>query len=745
VILYNEEAALALLGRSCLSALMTLAPRLRILLAHPLLGPFDYAPHLSEPLQPGDVVQVPLGRQSCTGVVWEAESHKVGAVADAKLRPVTARLPVPALAASLRRFIDWVARYYVQPPGAVLRMALSAPQALEEAKTQLVYRASGKAPDTLTPKRLAALQALGTKQGTLAELARMSGVTAALLKGLAACGALQAAQDARDAPIPQPDADAMQVALSDAQRASADQLVAAVQSRSFKPVLLDGITGSGKTEVYFEAMAQVIREGGQALVLLPEIAMTRQWFDRFKARFGCAPVEWHSDLTATARRRGWRAIAEGRAPVVVGARSALFLPFADLRLIIVDEEHEQSYKQEDGVPYQARDCAVVRARFEQCSVVLASATPALETRVNAEKGKYGWLKISARFGAAILPSVQIIDLRSCPPPSQHWLSTKLVAALRETLARGEQGLLFLNRRGYAPLTLCRTCGTRVNCPQCASWLVEHRLTARLHCHHCGFATPIPKKCVSCNDEDSLVACGPGVERIAEEVMQVLPEARTMLVTSDTITSPAKAAALMRAVESHEINLLIGTQLATKGHHFPNLTCVGVVDADLGLGGGDLRGAERSFQQITQAAGRAGRADKPGEVYLQSYNPDHPLFAALLAHDRDGFYEQESANRQRFRAPPFVRYAAIIVSGKDKAAVENHARLIARASPRGQGIDVFGPAPAPLSLLRGNHRVRLLLHVDGAPSVSALVSDWMTRIPRDKHVRVQVDVDPYSFL
>jgi primosomal protein N' (replication factor Y) (superfamily II helicase) len=724
---------------------MTPLPRLRILLAHPLLGPFDYGLLPGAALAPGDVVEVPLGRQTCTGVVWEAESHKAGSVADAKLRPVAQRLQVPPLGAPLRRFIEWVARYYVQSPGQVLRMALSSREALEGEKTRVIYRAAGTVPEGLTPKRLAVLQALGPRQGTLAELARASGITSAMLKTLADVGALAAQQDSRDAPIPQPDPDAIVLALSADQRAVAKALVADVQGSAFKPTLLDGITGSGKTEVYFEAVAEVIRQGGQALVLLPEIAMTRQWFDRFRARFGCAPVEWHSDVKSTERRRAWRAIAEGRASVVVGARSALFLPFADLRLIIVDEEHEQSYKQEDGVPYQARDCAVVRARFESCPVVLASATPALETRVNAASGKYAHAKLESRYGAAELPHVQMIDLRKEPPPAQHWLSDTLVRALETTLARGEQGLLFLNRRGYAPLTLCRTCGARVNCPQCSSWLVEHRLTGRLHCHHCGFATPIPRTCVACKDEDSLVACGPGVERIAEEVKRVLPEARAALVTSDTIYSPAKASALLAAVESNEINLLIGTQLATKGHHFPRLTCVGVVDADLGLGGGDLRAAERSFQQITQAAGRAGRADKPGEVYLQSYTPEHPLFATLVAHDRDGFYEQEAASRQRFRSPPFVRYAAIIVSGKDKAAVETHARSLARAGPRGAGLELFGPAPAPLALLRGLHRARLLLQVDSAQSVSALVTDWMARVPPHKQVRVSVDIDPYSFL
>ena len=721
------------------------ADRLRILLVHPMLGPFDYAPLPGVALEPGAIVEVPLGKQTVLGVVWERESHAIPEIDAGRLRAVIGQLPVPPLPEATRRFIDWVARYYVQHPGNALRMALSSREALGDEKIQRSYRSARRDTASLTAKRRAALEALGERSGTLASLARETGITSAMLKQLSLSGHLEAVDQSRDAPVLVPDPGFAGLSLSKAQGEIAETLRADVRANAFAPVLLEGVTGSGKTEVYFEAVAEAISAGGQVLVLLPEIAMTRQWFARFAARFGCPPVEWHSDVAPPQRRRAWRAVAEGRASVVVGARSALFLPFPDLKLIIVDEEHEQSFKQEEGVSYQARDCAVVRARFEACPVILASATPSLESRVNAERGRYRWERLGARHGSAQLPDVRMIDLRKEAPPARHWLSPVLVEALQSTLAREEQALLFLNRRGYAPLTLCRSCGARVNCPQCSSWLVEHRLTQRLHCHHCGFATPVPNRCSTCQAEDSLVACGPGVERIAEEVARLLPDARPALVTSDTINTPARAAALIQQVEAGEINLLIGTQLAVKGHHFPRLTCVGIVDADLGLGGGDLRAAERSFQQITQAAGRAGRADKPGTVYIQTHSPEHPLLRALAAYDHDGFYARESEQRARFNAPPFVRYAALVVSGKDKGAVEAQARALARAAPRSAGVEVHGPAPAPLALLRGQHRMRLLLEAQGNQPVAPLVSQWLAQVKPDKQVRIAVDIDPYSFL
>ena len=473
--------------------------------------------------------------------------------------------------------------------------------------------------------------------------------------------------------------------------------------------MLDGVTGSGKTEVYFEAVAQALRDGRQALVLLPEIALTEPFLQRFHARFGCEPVAWHSGLRSTQRRRAWRAISSGEARVVVGARSALFLPYAALGLIVVDEAHETSFKQEEGVHYHARDVAVMRGKFEGCPVILASATPAIETRQQVTLGRYAELQLPSRFGLAELPAIEAIDLIANPPERGRWLAPKLVKAMRETLDRREQVLLFLNRRGYAPLTLCRTCGHRFQCPNCTAWMVEHRLTRRLACHHCGHAEPTPRACPECKAEDSLVACGPGVERIADEVIALFPDAKTAVVTSDTIWSPAKAAEFVARMDAGDIDVVVGTQLVTKGYHFPNLTLVGCVDADLGLEGGDLRAAERTFQQIRQAAGRAGRGEKPGQVYIQTHSPTSPVMRALVTGDADAFYAAETEARREANAPPFGRYAAIVVSSEDQPAALETARLIGRAAPEVDGMATYGPAPAPLAMLRGRHRFRLLVH------------------------------------
>ena len=509
--------------------------------------------------------------------------------------------------------------------------------------------------------------------------------------------------------------------------------------------MLEGVTGSGKTEVYFEAVAEAIRQGGQALVLVPEIALTAPWLARFAARFGCAPVAWHSDLKTSERRAAWAAIADGRAKVVVGARSALFLPFADLRVTIVDEAHETSFKQEEGVHYHARDVAVMRAREEAATVVLATATPAIETQVQAAKGTYRHLVLPSRFGGAQMPDIAAVDLRRYPPTRGAWLSPPLVAAVSATLAKGEQALLFLNRRGYAPLTLCRACGERIQCPNCTAWMVEHRLSKRLACHHCGHQTPVPPACPACGEEDALVACGPGVERIAEEVTRTWPAARVALVTSDTINSPARAAALVQAVERREIDVLIGTQMVTKGYHFPELTLVGVIDADLGLAGGDLRAGERTFQQVAQVAGRAGRGAKPGHVLIQTHQPEARLMRALVAGDPAAFYAAETEARRDLMLPPFGRLAAIIVSSEDAGAALAAARAIGAAAPMLEGLSVLGPAAAPLAMLRGRHRQRLLVQARRTLALQQVLRDWLGGVAVPGNVRVVVDIDPYSFV
>lgn len=717
--------------------------RIRVVPLSAAPSPLDYSVPPEMALAPGDLVRCPLGPRTIVGVVWD-DTLAAAPVPDARLRPVAARIDAPPIPDATRRLAQWAAGYYLAPLPAVLRMALPGADLLE-ASTRRVWRRVPP-PGPLTPRRQAAWDAIGDASGSMAELARQAGCGPALIKSLAEAGALTEAQTARDAPYPLPDPDRVVHLLSPEQEAVAHALRDGVRTQArTPPVLLDGVTGSGKTEVYFEAVAEALRQDRQALVLLPEIALTLPWLARFAARFGCPPVVWHSGLGQAERRRAWHAIADGTARVVVGARSALFLPYPRLGLIVVDEEHEASFKQEDGICYQARDMAVVRGTLEPCAVVLASATPSLESHVNAEAGRYRRLALPSRHGGAALPAVGVVDLRRTPPERGRWLSPPLTQALDDTLARGEQALLFLNRRGYAPLTLCRACGERLGCPQCAAWLVEHKLTGRLHCHHCGYNAPSPRFCPSCDAEDTLVACGPGVERIAEEAAQRYPGARLALIASDTITSPEKAAQMVEAVEAGAVDILIGTQLVAKGYHFPNLTLVGVVDADLGLAGGDLRAAERTFQQITQVSGRAGRADKPGRVLLQSWQPDAAVLRALAAGDTAAFYAAESAARQRHAMPPFGRLAALVVSGPDQVQAQGVAQALARAAPHAPGLAVLGPAPAPLALLRGRHRFRLLLKADRTVNVQLHLRDWLARVRWPSSVRVSVDVDPYSFL
>ncbi|WP_353204887.1 primosomal protein N' [Sphingomonas sp.] len=724
--------------------------RARVLVLNSALGPLDYRVPHGMSVEPGSVVIAPLGPRQLLGVVWEPERMPSDAeVGDNRLRNLVGVLPVPPLAAPLRRLIEWTADYYLAAPAAVVRMALSSTSALEGSKTITEYRATGEVPDRLTPQREQALEKIVSFQGLIRELAALGEVSDAVIRGLVKVGALEAVEVDIDSPFATPDPDFAAPALSPDQRAASATLVADVTARAFAPTLLDGVTGSGKTEVYFEAVAAAIRENRQCLVLLPEIALTEPFLKRFAARFGVAPVAWHSGLRQSQRRRAWRGIASGQALVTVGARSALYLPYANLGLIVVDEAHETSFKQEEGVHYHARDVAVMRGKFEAIPVILASATPAIETRQQVALGRYAEVKLPGRWGAAEMPSIAAIDLIAEPPERGRWIAPRLLTAMTETLARREQVLLFLNRRGYAPLTLCRTCGHRFQCPNCTAWMVEHRLVRRLACHHCGHTEPVPKVCPECQNEDTLAAVGPGVERIADEVTALFPDAKIAVVTSDTMWSPAKAAEFVARMEAHDIDIVVGTQLVTKGYHFPNLTLVGVIDADLGLDGGDLRASERTFQQIMQVAGRAGRGAKPGHVYIQTHSPDAAVMKALVSGDAEAFYAAETEHRREAGAPPFGRFAGIVVSSEDQPAALETARQIGRAAPSQYAIDgtmeVYGPAPAPLAMLRGRHRYRLLVHAKRGLDVQDVIRDWLGSLDWPAKVRVVVDVDPYSFV
>lgn len=706
-------------------------------------GPYDYSVPPGLDVSEGDYVTVPLGPREVLGVVWGAGTGEVG---HNRLKSVIETHDAPPMTRVLRTFVDWIARYTLSQPGAVLRLAVRVPGALEPPGKRTVFQLGDVRPARMTPARERVVETAADGFARSAkELAEEAGVSGGVVKGLVDAGTLLAVELPKDPPFDQPDPMRAGPELSDAQQFAANQLRERIQQGGYSALLLDGVTGSGKTEVYFEAVAAAMEQGRQALILLPEIALTGQFLDRFEKRFGCRPAEWHSDLSTRERKRVWRAIAEGEVKAVVGARSALFLPFPDLGLIVVDEEHESAFKQEDGVHYNARDMSVVRASLGSFPVLLASATPSLETMANVWSGKYDHLVLPERHGAAVMPAVGAIDMRINPPERGEWISPPLLQAIADAASKGEQAMLFLNRRGYAPLTLCRTCGHRIGCGTCDSWLVEHRFRKELTCHHCGFVAPVPKACPSCGAEDALVACGPGVERIAEEVMQKFPNLRLALLSSDSLRGPAAHAEAIRQIVDHEVDVIVGTQIVAKGHNFPLLTVVGVVDADLGLENGDLRAGERTFQLLHQVAGRAGRADRPGRVYLQSYMPEHPVMQALIEGNRDAFLEREGAMRERTGYPPYGRLVGIIVSGPNPSQVQATCRNLAQAHPARDGVQVFGPAPAPLALLRGKHRVRFLVKAARGQAVQDYVAEWLARVKVPNAVRVAVDVDPYSFL
>lgn len=723
-----------------------------VVLPYPFASGYSYLRPDDLSLAPGDFVLVPLGGREVPGVVWALEESSE--VAAEKLKPVLARFDAPPLSESHRQFLEWLARYTVTPLGSVVKLTLGSGQALVPPTARKALRLAPESPGEdalrLTAARRKVLEVAADGLARSArDLASEAGVGPTVVKGLLEAGALEQVALPPER-LPEPDPEAPGPTLSPQQQAAAETLKAEVREGGFQVTLLDGVTGSGKTEVYFEAVAEALRAGRQVLVLLPEIALSAQWIDRFQQRFGVEPALWHSDVPTVRRRRVWRAVAEGDAKLVVGARSALFLPFQDLGLVVVDEEQEGAYKQEDGVVYHARDMAVVRARCADCPIVLVSATPSIESLVNAEAGKYGHLALPERHGGASLPSVELIDLKAQPPKPvgairPAWLSDPLRQALTETLAQGEQALLFLNRRGYAPLTLCRGCGHRIACPNCSAWLVEHRLAGYLQCHHCGHRVGAPRACPACGAEDSLTAVGPGVERLAEEVKALLPEARLEVLSSDLLLGPLALEEAVRRIESHAVDVIIGTQLVAKGHHFPLLTCVGVVDADLGLQGGDPRAFERTYQMLHQVAGRAGRASAAGRVFLQTHVPEHPVMQALAAGDREGFVSLEIDTRREGGLPPFARLAAVIVASRDEERLEAACRHLARSRPEAEGLTVLGPAPAPFALLRGWRRSRFLLRARRDVPLQSHIRAWLSGLPAKAGVRVQVDIDPYSFL
>ncbi len=713
-----------------------------VILPLPLPEAFDYAEPAGMGLEPGDHVVVPLGPRMMAGVVAELRD---GAGHNRPLKPVLERREGFRLPPNTLAFVLWAARYSVVGPGGPMAIAVRGARA-PKARPERLIAPTGQPPGRATPARLRVMEQ-AIQPMAAGALAEAAGVSTGVIKGLVDDGALEVRLIEPPSAFPEPDLTRPGPSLNPSQAAAAKVLCDMVGEGGFQAALLDGVTGSGKTEVYSEAVAAVLAADPQAqvLVLLPEIALTQGVIARFETRFGVAPAEWHSGIAPPYRRRVWEAVASGDCRIVVGARSALFLPFKRLKLIVVDEEHDGSYKQEDGFIYHARDLAVARAKIEDAAVVLASATPSLESLWNAETGRYRWLRLASRHGAAQLPDVTMIDLRETPPEPGRWLSPPLVEAMAETYGRGEQSLLFLNRRGYAPLVLCRSCGERMTAPDTDSWLVEHRYTGRLVCHLTGFSMPKPKACPHCGAVDSLASIGPGVERVEEEARALFPDARVAVFSSDTVFTADAAREMVRAMSDGEIDILVATQAAAKGHDFPGLTLVGVVDADLGLRGGDLRAAERTYQLLAQASGRAGRRDRPGRALIQTYAPDHAVMEALAAQDRDAFVAAEMAEREAAGLPPFGRLAAVIATSHDPAALEAYVKALAAAAPNAEGVEVYGPADAPLALIRGQRRKRFLVRANRGVDLQGFMAAWRARARIPSSVRMTIDVDPYSFL
>ena len=704
-------------------------------------GAFDYAIPPGLDVNIGEYVFAPIGQQMKLGVVWDIVEDD-GSRTLKDIAQVKAATP---LSRAMISFVNWTATYNCVSPGLVLRMVVRSYKALDPSPLVTQYRPSGNLPAKMTPSRQQILDLGGPFPARASEIAERAGVSAGVVRGFEAAGGLTAQSLPVDAPFDIPDAGFGGMDLTPVQDRAGRELAAQVAQREFNVSLLDGVTGSGKTEVYFEAVAEAIKDGGQALILVPEIALTQAGLSRFKNRFGAEPAAWYSALGDAARRRTWREVAQGRAQLVVGARSALYLPYPNLRLIVVDEEHDTSYKQEEGVIYNARDMAVVRAKIAKHAVVLASATPSLESLVNARSGRYAHILLPERPGAITLPKVDLVDLKDDVPEKGDFLSAPLIGATREVLDRGEQAMLFLNRRGYAPLIICRTCGEKLKSPDTDSWLVAHQRTGRAVCHMTGFSMRMPKLCPECKAEESLTPVGPGVERVAEEAARHFPDARIEILSSDTSGNPEELRARMARMESGEIDVLVGTQMVVKGHNFPRLTFVGVIDGDMSLAGGDPRAGERTYQTLVQVAGRAGRADKPGHALIQTHQPEHEALAALAAGDREAFISAELAMRDALGLPPYGKLAGVIISGPDLKKTEALAKKFVTLAPRAEGIDILGPSEPAIGRLRGRFRRRILVRCDANVNLSAYMTAWRARMKVPHKMKLHIDIDPQSFM
>ena len=720
---------------------------------------FDYLTGIHKNIKVGDIVKVPFSNK---GLIWGVVRNKKLYSNNTKLKTVVDISELPSLSSNYLKFIDWVAEWTMASPGSVLKLALSVPSAFDPIKQKTVWTLSPICKNLKTVKevilyfnkikitqnRQKILNSLfKTKVKSSSELINETGVSLSVIKTLEKNKLIQKTQSLRtehylfELPI----TDFNKVDLTKDQVKASDLLVKHVKMEDFRTILLDGVTGSGKTEVYFEAVAAALNLNKQVLILLPEISLSFIWIERFKKRFGVKPAEWHSNLTPKVRRETWRELSKGQAKIVVGARSALFLPLPNLGLVIVDEEHDHSFKQEEGVLYNARDMALIRSKLFKCPIILSSATPSLETWSNSRNKKYSTVKLQKRIGEAQMPTINLIDMRTNSALHGSWISNHLEMEILENFKKKELVLLFLNRRGYAPLTLCKSCGFRLSCEFCKSWLVEHRSINNFLCHQCGYLKKIKSTCDSCGEENSMISCGPGVERLKEEISLKFPEAKTEILSSDTIQNPESLNQFIKKINDQSIDLIIGTQIVAKGHNFRRLTLVGIIDGDISLSGGDLRASEKTFQLLQQVSGRSGRENLPGKVFIQTYDPENDVMKALQKNNRDDFLKIEALDRQESQMPPFGRLAAIIISSKNESILDFLANKLAVQVPKFKDVIILGPAPAPVAIIRGRHRRRFLIKTSKNVNIQKVIKVWISSIKVHSSVKLAIDIEPYTFM
>ena len=722
----------------------------KVLISNIPNGGYDY--RLIAPADIGTFVSVRVMNRPCVGVVWGIGDSNLP---DEKIRDVSvvhdAKLNITDLQ-WIKRMADWT----LIPAGMVLRLIINIPDAFLPPRMEALYSFNFDSDTRMTQNRLAVMDAFSSNDNdpmTVSDIQNIAHVSAAVVRTMIKNGTLISAGEQVKTKQYEPRIyqDSGDIVLNNEQQNAADVIGRAIDNGGFSVHLLDGITGSGKTQVYFDAAWRAYKKGKSVLLMMPEIALTAQFMSRFESRFGAPPVVWHSNLTAARRRDIWHGVLSGKIKMVVGTRSALFLPWGDLGLIVIDEEHDTSYKQEDMGNYHARDMAILRAKIAGFPVVLASATPAAETIENVNVGKYTRLKLTSRFGGAQMPTITTIDLRENRPTpytandaeQTGFLSAPMCEAISETLATGQQVMLFINRRGFAPIVQCKKCGWTATCPDCSVGMTYHKRVGKLLCHMCGRTAPLTKACPECGTDVSMR--GVGLEKIQEEVNARFPNARTALVSSDIITSRQALERLVHKMENGEIDIVIGTQILAKGHHFPNLTLVGVVDADMGLFGTDFRAAEHTFQQLFQVAGRAGRGSTPGRVLMQTYQPDHPVLTAICSGARDEFMAGDMAGRRAAKMPPYGQLIAIIVEGEREATLMKYCNDLAAAAPTLNGAKIMGPIAAQIYQIRNWYRMRFLVAGGATAALQPAVAHWLGKVKQPANIRVKIDLNPINFM